>query len=200
MTAKDLPFDAARLQHADAFILTSQRAAASLPTDQLERLVFTTGNQTAEAARHQGYKEVLSAEGDWHDLAALIIEHAKPHSRLCHLSGHRQRGELAKSLSLAGLHYDRLNVYAMEDVAQAPPAITDWLAEPAPGIVLFYSPATAAIWQRLSLALGPISHKNWACCLSQACAAALVTDDWAGIAVAELPDEQALWRSLETIG
>lgn len=196
MKIERLPFDASEAASADAFVLTSQRAVFALPNQHLSRPVFTTGSRTADAARERGFQSVFSANGDWHDLASLILRNMPKHSRLWHPSGERQRGSLATVLSNADMDYRQTDVYSMRDVTVPPELILTWLARAEPGSVMFYSPATAAIWSDLKFP----ATRHRAVCMSQACATMLRASDWARIVVADLPNEEALWQCLETIG
>lgn len=196
MQIEQLEFDPMACLDADGFILTSQRAAFALPEGQEDKPVFATGARTAKAARARGYARIASAEGDWHDLAELIVQTTDQGQTLCHLCGQRQRGDIRAYLGSHGIHYQQLIVYTAKDLHQPTSELRAWLNTGEPGCVLFYSPATAAIWQNLNLR----AFEHHAICISVATAAELRADRWARIAVANSPNEEALWQCLETIG
>lgn len=184
------------LEVADGLILTSQRAVFALPKDGQERPVFAVGDATAEKIRAKGWVDVRSAGGDWRDLSELAIGSMPKAAHLCHLAGKQVRGELDTTLRQAGLIYHRLAVYDMRAIERLPADIVDWLQSGQPTTILFYSPATAAIWRDM-----PIDNRHHrAICISAACTTELQKDAWAGIAVASVPNEEALWRCLETSG
>ena len=198
MTMRKLPYNANLLHEADGYILTSQRAAYALKDGDKQFPVFATGDKTATAAQELGHHKVISAGGNWRDLAQMILSSALlvESQTLCHLSGSRQRGELGQTLIKHGLNYRRVDVYEMQDLTSPTVTIKNWLDMAKPGAILFYSPASAEVWAKLDVS----TAQHIAICISNACANALDPDRWRRIAVAEQPNEQALWHCLKHIG
>lgn len=85
-----------------AVIITSANAAAAVAThpmraELIKLPVFAVGRRSAEAARHAGFSQVVSAGGDLHDLVQLISEHrADTKAPLLYLAGESRAGDLIR--------------------------------------------------------------------------------------------------------
>jgi uroporphyrinogen-III synthase len=164
-----------------ALAFTSRNAVAAFAdlSGRRDLSVFTTGEATAAAARSLGFIDVISADGDVHDLARLIVER-RP-GPVLHPGAAEPAGDLAGQLAKAGLAARSIAVY--ETVEAATPV-------PAADAVLVHSPKAATIVARTA----PPTLAAYA--ISAAAAAPLITSNFQRVAVAPYPNEQALLKLL----
>ncbi len=93
------------LAEVQALIFTSGNGVRAWGPRRPERdlPVFSVGDNTADDAREIGFRNVYSADGDVHDLAALIKRELKPQDgALLHVRGIHVAGDLAGDLKSAG--------------------------------------------------------------------------------------------------
>lgn len=183
----------------DGLIFTSRNGVAAFadlapPPNALALPVFTVGEATAEAARQAGYARVRSADGDVRALAELIraqlIRQEPPGGRLLHPGALQPAGDLDGAL--AGVsEIISLPVYEAVASDQPPPADFD--------VVLIHSPRAAReLAARLPKTEAP---GRIAVAISAAAAAPLTGHDFAAVAIAETPNETALFDALQaTLG
>ncbi len=192
----------------DAVLLTSANAAFAL-AHYAGLPVYAVGGATGRAARLAGADRVIVAEGDWRSLARLLggANGPPPGARLVHLAGAEVRGELAGAARRAGFGFERRVVYAARPVAWLDPptlALLDAGGLDAGGLdaVLFFSPAHAAIWQRLveRAAIVDRLFPLAAVALSPAVAAPLAALPWRDLRVAAAPEVARLIDRLEAPG
>jgi len=155
-------------------------ALASLPA-------FAVGRHTVEAARAAGFREVRSADGDRHDLAALLRGRADRRP-LLYLAGEHRSGSLdagdAPVLTVAA--------YRAVKAERFPAAVANALGAGALEGVLHFSRRTAEAYLDCAQAAGlldralvPVHY-----CLSRQVAAPLAAAG--AIRIAPRPDEEAL--------
>ena len=132
----------------DALIITSQTGIAALARLDalalaLPRAVYCVGAQTARQAQAAG----LDVVGMAPDAAGLIrhIMARPPTGKLLHLRGQDARGDIAKTLHLAGIDTHEAIIYAQVRQALTPDAIAV-LQATAPVLVPLFSPRTATIF------------------------------------------------------
>jgi uroporphyrinogen-III synthase len=171
----------------DAAVLTSANAVLHAVTEVSTRYsqlpCFAVGDRTAAAASVAGFANVVSADGDAGDLAALIAEQAPAGGQLLYLCGTRRRPELEVALGAAGYVVMPLETYATEPV------------DPSPGeaglpvdAILLHSPFAA---QRLS-AFGDNIAGARLLCMSAQIADALSPDLRGRAEIAASPNEDVL--------
>mgnify|MGYP001552065522 CR=1 FL=1 len=185
------------LETGEALALTSPNgavAAARLTGDRALP-VFTVGAATAEAARAQGFTDIVSADGDGAALAALIVDRAG--GPVVHVHGRDQSFDLVSALETAGFAARGVTAYAAEPVeALSEDALT---ALHAGGVVLIHSPKGAERFVALARKAG-VSETlatTRAAAISSAAAAPLKAAGFEQIVVAERPDEEALLEALD---
>jgi uroporphyrinogen-III synthase len=187
----------------DAVLLTSANAVPALQA-YLHLPVYTVGDATAAAARAAGAGQVVSADGDWVRLAALLRGPAGPPagSRLLHLSGTVIAGDLAGAVRAAGFACDRRTVYTVRPATTLPPELLRLLAVGTLDAALFFSPLHARIWCRLvaKAAMEAELAGIRAVCLSEAVAQPLRELGWRSVEVAAAPTLPALIDCLEGPG
>ena len=157
---------------------------------------FAVGPASAAAMRAAGWGAVHAAGGDVAALIAAVRRQLAPaDGPLLYVSGETVTGDLERALATSGYAVDRVVLYAAEPVAALPPAAVTGLRDATADAVLLYSPRTAEIWARLTIAagLGGAAAGLRHLCLSANVAARLgAAFPDAPVSVAARPDEDAM--------
>ncbi|MEZ5766179.1 MAG: uroporphyrinogen-III synthase, partial [Xanthobacteraceae bacterium] len=141
-----IDFDPRSIGDADAWIITSARAAAAL-CELPERPVFAAGTASERAARDAGARTIVAGRGGWYELSEMILQSGLPSgARLVHLAGREVTGNLAGELRRAGYFYDRVVVYAMDRIAEADGLVEMALRRGAVDSVALMSPRAARLF------------------------------------------------------
>ncbi|WP_424628864.1 uroporphyrinogen-III synthase [Bradyrhizobium sp. SYSU BS000235] len=193
----------------DGIILTSANAVRALVHHPaMERLVdlptFTVGEQTAEAARRAGFRNVISAKGDAEALNELIVETAvagkikKNGAALCYFAGADRARDLSGDLSAHGFVVTTHTVYRMAAVEDLSPEVSSAFASGGIDAVLHYSRRTARAFVDAAridgVEISALALPQ--CCISDAVAAVLREAGAAQVIVARTPDEDAVIETL----
>ncbi|WP_417476704.1 uroporphyrinogen-III synthase [Maricaulis sp.] len=128
------------LTEVQALIFTSGNGVRAWGPRRPERdlPVYTVGDSTAADARKAGFRKVVSANGDVHDLAALIKRKVKPQNgSLVHVRGIHVAGDLAGELKADG--------YQVRDVIGYGAVAVDALREDAIAAILCGAPVAVLI-------------------------------------------------------
>lgn len=175
-----------------AVILTSETGAASATAPGLPRRAYCVGDRTAQAAQAAGFQP-LSAKGDAAALLALIRSSGDPGPFL-HLRGADSRGDIAATLSAAGMPTDEVITYD-----QRPQPLTSearaLLSGTDPVILPLFSPRTAEIL----VAQGPFTAPLWLAALSPAVAEAAAPLRPARCTIAGEPNADALLTAIAAL-
>jgi uroporphyrinogen-III synthase len=131
-----------------ALIFTSETGVAAYAAHRtrpagLPQTAFCVGNRTAQAAK-SARLEPISANGDASTLIALIQRHA-PNAPLLHICGTHTRGEVAQTLSAAGLPTTACTLYEQAEQPLSAQAIALLQGE-SPLLVPLFSPRSAALF------------------------------------------------------
>jgi uroporphyrinogen-III synthase len=181
-----------------AILITSANAAAAIaPHARLAELkalpVWAVGRRSAQAMTDAGFANVASADGDVHDLAALVAAQPKPEAPLLYLAGEERSGDLAGALRARGFATETATVYRAIAADTLPRTAAAALADGIDG-VLHFSRRSAAAYADAARASGapadalePIHF-----CLSKQVAEPLRGAGAADIRVADRPAEAAL--------
>jgi uroporphyrinogen-III synthase len=178
---------------AAAVIFTSETGVAAARAGGwiLPDMAYCVGDRTAQAAQAAGFT-ARSAGGDAGALVALLTQQ-RPPSRLLHLRGADARGDVAATLTTAGVPTDEAVVYDQQPQPATPEAQALLLGD-APVIVPLFSPRSA----RLFIAAGNWQAPLWVAALSPA-----VADDIVGhaarLVVARHPDAVHLLDSIDSL-
>lgn len=170
----------------------------------LELPLFAVGEQTAAAARNAGFTHVVSAKGDATDLRDLVLASVKAKqlhnaSTLLYLAGADMARDLAGELGEHGLRVMTQTTYKMSPVASLPREVCDAFAANQVEAVLHYSGRSARAFVEAARAAG-VEISALAipqCCISDAVARIVRDAGATQVMVAESPDENALFRSLD---
>ena len=119
-------------------------------TDHRHWRVLTVGDATARAARKIGFSDVMSADGNWLNLASLTKREVPKGTKLFHLCGDRWRGPLVETLSDSGYRAVRSILYESPAVSDLPEIDLNALTH-----VAFHSPRAARIFSKL---VGEAAH------------------------------------------
>jgi len=197
--AQTRPFDPTPYQ---ALIFTSAnglRAYARLSQDRYQT-ALCVGDATARLAADMGFNRIESANGDIHDLAALIRERISPAmGPLFHPAARKTAGDLGEILRDGGYQIDRQTVYTAHASQTLPQQISDAIAAHHIDAVLFFSPRTAETFVKLIK-----SHKlegeltdTCAICLSPAVQLRTADLTWQRTHVASKPTQEYLLSILD---
>lgn len=182
-----------------AILATSANAARAIAghkrRDELRRIpAFAVGQQTAQELRAAGCSDVISADGDVDDLAALVAARLKPAVRLLYLAAEERAGDLAGVL--------RSQTFTVDTVVAYRVAVADTLPTEAAAAlhgnlngVLHYSRRSAAAFlvaARNSGLLEAALRRPTHYCLSAHVAEPLREAGAADVRIAARPDEAAL--------
>jgi len=185
-----------------AIILTSGNGARALAhlTDKKNIPVIAVGEASAMAARHRGFKDVFSANGDIEKLEHYIIENCdKDKGSLVHIAGSVVAGDLQGNLEKFGFKVDRIISYMAKPVRYLSDGLINKLKKNQLDTVLFYSPRTAKIFVDRIIQEGVEENmKNIsAFCLSTRVEDMISKIEWSEISRAEYPTQSDLLDMLE---
>ena len=169
-------------------------ARQALELSELLRLpAFTSGEQSAAAARAAGFACVTACGGDIAAVARIMIATLDPaHGPVLYLSGAEIAGDLAGLLTGAGFTVQRSILYDTRLAVALPQPVLAALHTGAADGVLLYSPRTARVWRNLAGTEGLPQLTHY--CLSAKIAAEL-DPNWPCVIASE-PTEAALIASL----
>ena len=183
-----------------AVLMTSGNAARALAAhaqrDAITSLrCFAVGAQTAAAAKHAGFTDVISANGDGGDLARVIAQHVSADAApLLYLAGNDRARDMAADLAPAGLRLQVVVVYRADAAARFPTEINEALKAGRFDGALHYSRRSADIFVACARA-GDVTTQAAALrhfCLSQRASEPLSEIGANHIAVAAHPDEMSM--------
>jgi uroporphyrinogen-III synthase len=191
--------------HWGGVVITSANAAAAVAShplrNELIKLpVFAVGKRSAEAARHAGFSQVISAGGDVHDLVRLIAEHrADTKAPLLYLAGESRTGDLIGDLAVHGIAAELTVVYRAV-MASFSPALIAALKEGAVDAVLHFSRRSAEFYLESAKNAGLVAQASQVrhICLSGKVAEPLVSAGASRISVAKRPDEASMIALVDT--
>jgi uroporphyrinogen-III synthase len=178
-----------------AVIFTSATAVAAaglMSAAILPRKAYCVGDRTAEAATAAGFS-AISAKGNATALCALVQKLREP-GPLLHLRGEEALGQVAETLTLAGI--ETIEVITYREVAQTLSAESlAVLSGDAPVILPVFSPRSAMILAQ-QLAKPSCSAPVVTVAMSQAVADALATIDASQRFVADSPDAPSMLSAI----
>lgn len=155
--------------------------------------LYAVGDQTAEQAIKAGFATVHAAAGTLVDLAALISAH-KPHGPIFYPAARHQSGDLAALLAPAAIAVDTCVIYEMAAATRLPAGLAERLMGQEIAGALFYSRRTAEIFSTLLQGPDflPLRTRLACLCLSENCAAPLISRHFLRIALADYPSGEAM--------
>jgi uroporphyrinogen-III synthase len=177
----------------DAFqgvVTTSQQAIRCLAdlTDQRDFLLWCVGKESEQVASQLGFQNIQSAGGSAARLLCALEKTIPVGSLpLLHASGDVIRLDLVRLLREKGIAAHRITLYKTEEATALSHETHQAILADTLDIILFYSPRTARIFQRLCQA----SHLQGKCvritagCLSPAIAQEIESLPWKDIRVAK---------------
>lgn len=192
-----------------AVIVTSTNALRALdesPARQslLAVPLFAVGERTAQAARASGFGNVMVAGGDAISLRELIVAEARAKrisksAQLLYLAAADRARELDVDLGELGFNVTTVTVYRMNTVGDLPPDVCAACAAGGIEAVLHYSARSARAFLDAARGAGieisalALPH----CCFSENVAAILRDGGATQVAVARVPDENAMFEALD---
>lgn len=188
---------AVTLDGVQAFLATSANGVRALArrTSRRELPLYAVGPQTAETARSAGFKTVLNAEGDANALVEFAAGHADPtKGMLLHAAGSETAGRIKQALQAKGFTVDTVVLYDAVPVAKLPENALAVLRDGTLGGVLLFSPRSAKTFATLvaEAKVASACDKLEAYCISAATAVALTPLTFARVAVAGVPNQEAM--------
>lgn len=183
----------------DALIFTSETGvAAYLAHDArpgtLPKRAYCVGNRTAKAAEMAGL-EPVSADGDANALITLIRQHAP--LALLHICGAQTRGDVAQTLSKAGIKTDTCVLYQQTAQPLSKAALT-LLQMQRPVLVPLFSPRSAALFCQQIYALDHIAPLT-CIVLSKAVGDAVMDLRGAKLCYADRPTAESLLKAIAAV-
>jgi uroporphyrinogen-III synthase len=182
-----------------AVLTTSANAAHAIAVhgriEELRRLpLYTVGRRSAEAAKAAGFTTVHSADGDAHDLIAIVArELAGAAAPLLYPAGEDRRVDLGAELARHGLKVRTVVVYRAAAAERLPSEAEQAIAAGELDGVLHYSRRSAETFLRCAAAA---DLRASALALMHFCLSAQVAEPFFAVAtqvrVAPTPDEEAL--------
>lgn len=174
-----------------ALIFTSETAVASARFPTLPTRAYCVGDRTAAAATAAGFA-AQSAQGDAKALIALVLSTGDS-GPLLHLRGADARGDIAATLTAAGIPTDQAITYDQRPQPLTAAARALLNAE-TPVLLPLFSPRTAEILTTL----GPFRAPLWVAALSPAVAESAALLGASRIAIAAEPNAAALLTAMST--
>lgn len=188
-----------------AVVVTSANAPVALTADASRALLtlplFAVGARSTEAARTAGFTQVISADGDVHELVRLVAERHRGDGPLLYLAGEHRAADLVGALARRGITTAMRIVYRTV-TTPFPQALIEALRDKALDAVLHYSKRSAKNFIAGARAAG-VEAEAFATnhvCLSEQVAGPLRQAGAARIVVAKHPDETSLIELLEVSG
>ena len=157
--------------------------------------VYAVGPQTAQEAQASGFCDVRSADGDAKALAVATMGWASRQGVLLHVCADDAPGSLAQMLEEGGFTVRRCPLYSIEPALLLPPDAKAALQDRTLDAVMLFSPRTARIFAGLAHDLP--TDGLAALCISPATAQALGAMQFARVAVAARPNQQAMLALVE---
>ena len=176
------------------------RAFAALrPISDRHLTAFTVGDATARAAREAGFSRVISAGGDVVALAKRIAAKSdRPTGVVLKAGGLESAGDLVADLEQRGVSARAVAVYQTAPRAPSPAALAALDRQP-PGVdgVLIHSPSAGRQLARLLAERPDLAEALTVVCISKAAAEPLKAFKFARRAIAQTPDEAAMFARLQ---
>lgn len=141
-----------------AVVTTSANAARAIAAhgriDELRRLpLYTVGRRSAEAAKAAGFTTAISADGDAHDLIAILARKlAGAAAPLLYLAGEERSVDLGAGLARHGLRVRTAIVYRAAAAERLPSEAEQAIAAGELDGVLHYSRRSAETFVRCAAA------------------------------------------------
>lgn len=185
------------LKGVQALLATSANGVRALArrTSRRNLPVYAVGPQTAESAHSAGFKKVFSAEGDSNTLVEFVAGRADPEKGLLlHAAGAETAGRLKQALQAKGFTVETIVLYEAVPVAKLPENALATLQDGTLSGVLLFSPRSAKVFATLvtEAEVAAACEKMDAYCISAATAAALTPLTFARVAVAGVPNQDAI--------
>lgn len=197
------PFEMPR-DHLQALIFTSVQGVEAIAAEESLKMfpVVTVGAKTAGAAARAGFETVYNADGDVEALYNLILEKGNTgKGLLLHLGGDLTTGKLVERLQEHGFQAERRKVYEAHPADSLPASVVEKIRARGFDGVLFFSPRTANIFNRIisEAGLEDCLGQAIAFCLSQNIAGETGKLPWKRTLIAERPTETSMIALLQGI-
>ena len=190
--------------HLQALIFTSVQGVEAIAAEESLKMfpVLTVGAKTAGAAARAGFETVYNADGDVEALYNLILEKGNTgKGLLLHLAGDQTTGKLVERLKSYGFQAERRKVYETHPADSLPASVLEKIRVRGFDGVLFFSPRTAHIFNRI------VEETNLEDCLGQATAFCLSQNiaretgklPWKRTLIADRPTEPSMIALLQGI-
>ena len=192
-----------------AVVVTSANALRALAghaarESLLELPVFAVGEHTADAARQAGFRDVVAAGGDAAALRDLMVKNVRAKTltktaTVLYLAGADLSRDLAGELGDRGFDVVTATSYRMTPVPNLSREVCDAFAAHRIAAVLHYSRRSARAFLE-AVRIGGVEISALAilqCCISDAVASILRDAGAPRVAVAQVPDENALFEVLD---
>ncbi len=186
-----------------ALIVTSLNGVRSLGHLNLNKSlpVFTVGDRTANEAQKNGFQNIHSAKGTEQDLIALILEKSDGiNGKFIHFSGENIKGDLVGALKLRNIKAKREVTYRAKALNVMPKTLLRAIKLKEIDGGVFYSGRAATTFNKMIARNGLLENLGGltAFALSEDIGASLKELGWKNIIVAKAPNEDELFKQIET--
>ena len=197
MEVHPLPGPHLSCEGVQAVLATSANGVRALAarTARRDLTVYAVGPQTAEAARMEGFADVVNSAGDSTQLVETVASQADPkNGMLLHAAGAETAGRVKQALTARGFTVETIALYEALPVPQLPAIAQTALREAAVDGVLLFSPRSAKTFSTLvrEAKLEEACAQLVAFCISAATAEALTPLTFSRVAVAGTPNQDAI--------
>lgn len=203
LPASAIDFDAGTFDTGDVLAFTSSYAVSAFVgyydvAQVSNNAVFCVGDSTRACACQSGFRHVYSADGDVEALSHMIAKTCTRGRRVLHFAACHTIGDLQTSLQKQGFIAKKIALYDTIACEELSDEIRQALSQGKIDGVLFYSPKTARVFQRLVYQsnLQDGLKNSTAFCLSRNIENELQVLDWQAINTAEQPNEASLMRRI----
>ena len=185
------------LDGVQAVLATSANGVRALArrTPRRDVPIYCVGPQTAEAARGLGFETAHNAEGDSATLVEFVAARADPmKGTLLHAAGSETAGRMRQALQAKGFKFETIILYDAVPAAALPENARVALQDRTLNGVMLFSPRSAKIFATLvtEAKLAAACEKIEAYCISAATASELSPLSFARVAVAGVPNQDAI--------
>jgi len=185
------------LEGVQGILATSANGVRALAagTPRRDLTIYAVGPQTSESARLAGFTIVIDSDGDSSALVETVARKADPaKGSLLHAAGAETAGRLRQALQARGFRVETEVLYEAVPAAKLPAEAEENLRRGTLDGVLLFSPRSAKIFVSLigEAGMADCCARLVAFCISAATAEALASLSFARVAVAGVPNQDAI--------
>lgn len=187
-------------QHIQAVVATSMNGVRALGAAFHRTPLYCVGEGSATLAKTQGFTDVYAGEGSAESLMPLLEKLPRDAGPVLSVVGDVVRYDVAASLISQGFEVQTHLAYRTQEADTLSPATIAAFQGVRLAAATFFSPRTASVFARLSLAQHLPLGLTTAFCLSNDVAESLASCGFQKIYVAAEPSQKAMVDALQSYG